>query len=70
MERNDEAKEEWMIFNSTDSVFFDPRTFATKEDAAAAAEDHRAAYATQGYYLTADGFRIDPADIELEIVPA
>jgi len=61
-----------MIFNRTDSIYFDPRTFATQAEAAAAAaaEDHRAAYATQGYYLTADGFRIDPADIELEIVPA
>jgi len=53
-----------------DGVYFDPRTFASQAEAAAAAEDHRAAYATQGYYLTADGFRIDPADIELEIVPA
>lgn len=70
MELHDEASTDWMIFNSTDSVYFDPRTFATKEEAAAAAEDHRAAYATQGYYLTADGFRIDPADIEIEIVPA
>jgi hypothetical protein len=70
MELHDEASAGWMIFNSTDSVYFDPRTFGTKEDAAAAAEDHRAAYATQGYYLTADGFRIDPAEIEIEIVPA
>lgn len=70
MEHHDEVCEGWMIYNSTDAVYFDPRTFATKETAAAATEDHRAAYATQGYYLTADGFRIDPADIELEIVPA
>ncbi len=67
MKRDDQG---WLIYNASDSVYFDPRTFATKEEAWAAAEEHRAAYATQGYYLTADGFRIDPADIELEIVPA
>lgn len=67
LEQNDEVNAEYMIFNSTDGVLFDPRTFHTVDEATVAAEEHRAAYTRQGYYLTADGLRIDPADIELEI---
>lgn len=70
MEHNDELQSGFMIFNATDGVFFDPRTFETKEEASDAAEKHRAAYARQGYYLTADSLRIAPEDLELEIVPA
>lgn len=58
------------VYNATDGVFFDPRVFATKAEAWAAAEEHRAAYRRQGYYLTADGLRIDPETLDLEIVPA
>lgn len=68
MEENDETSAGFMIFNATDGVYFDPRSFPTQEEASEAAEEHRAVYNRQGYYLTADGLRISPDDLELEIV--
>ena len=67
-DNEDEVKAGFAVFNATDGVYFDPRTFQTEEEASIAAEEHRAAYARQGYYLTVDRMRIDPADLELEIV--
>lgn len=50
------------LFNSTDGVWADPRSFRTKEQAERAAEEFRGRY-----YLTADGRRIAPTEVELEV---
>ena len=68
IESSDEPETGFVIYNMTDGVPFDPRTFQTEAEAWAAASEHRAAYGKQGYYLTADGLRIDPAALELEVV--
>lgn len=65
---NDEELTGFWIYNATDRVPFDPRTFPTTSEAWAAVQERRAAYRRQGYYLTAAGERIDPAILELEVI--
>jgi hypothetical protein len=65
----DETTTGYAIWNATDGVFFDPRTFETEEEASQIADELRARYSGQGHYRTAGGHAIDAADLELEIVP-
>ncbi len=57
------------LWNSTDSVFASPEAFENEEQAQAYAKAFRQRFAAQGYYLTADGYRISPDDVELVVVP-
>lgn len=59
-----------MLWNETDQVYASPETFKTKAKAAAFASRFRERFAAQGYYLTADGMRIAPEDLELVVVSA
>ena len=58
------------LWNDTDQVFAAPNDFETEDQALAYAEAFRRRFAAQGYYLTADGHRIAPEDVELIVVPA
>jgi hypothetical protein len=57
------------LWNETDQVFAAPEDFETEEQARAYAEAFRKRFVAQGYYLTADGDRISPDDVELVVVP-
>lgn len=57
------------LWNETDGVFASPDAFETRAEAEAFAAKFRTRYAAQGYYLTADGLRISPDDVELIVVP-
>ena len=59
----------YMLWNETDKIFASPEEFETKAKAEAFAVRFRKRFAAQGYYLTADGARIAPEDVELVIVP-
>lgn len=58
-----------LVWNETEQLYASPDSFGTEAEAQAFADAFRARYARQGYYLTADGFRIAPEQIELVIVP-
>lgn len=58
------------LWNETDQVFASPDDFDTEAQALAYAEAFRKRFAAQGYYLTADGDRIPPEEVELVVVPA
>ena len=55
----------FILWNDTDGIPAWPEPFKTKRDALNFARAFRARYAQQGYYLTADGQRIDPKDVLL-----
>jgi hypothetical protein len=50
----------YILWNDTDGVPAWPEPFKTERAARKAAQAFRARYLRQGYYLTADGQRIDP----------
>ena len=58
------------LWNETDQVFAAPDDFETEAQALAYADAFRKRFAAQGYYLTADGYRISPDEVELVVVPA
>lgn len=60
----------FILWNDTDGIPAWPEPFKTKRDALEFARAFRARYARQGYYLTADGLRIDPEEVELVPRPA
>jgi hypothetical protein len=59
----------YYLKNETDGVLAAPCAFATRAEARAYAAAFRKRYKVQGYYLTSDGLRISPEDIELVIDP-
>ena len=59
----------YFLRNETDGVLAAPYAFATRAKARAYAAAFRKRYEAQGYYLTSDGLRISPKDIELVIDP-
>ena len=69
MEYDEETLTGWALWNVTDGVFADPAVYPTKEAAADAAARFPERYRAQGYYKTADGLRIDPREVEIEVVP-
>jgi hypothetical protein len=60
----------YMLFNSTDGLEADLRTFPSIPAAMKAREDFKSRFKIQGYYKTSDGRRIPVEDVELEIIPA
>jgi hypothetical protein len=59
----------WAVENRTDEIPAWPEPFETMSEAREFIRAFRARYEEQGYYLTADGLRISPKWVELEIVP-
>ena len=59
----------YFLRNETDGVLAAPYAFATRAEARAYAAAFRKRYEVQVYYLTSDGLRISPRDIELVIDP-
>lgn len=59
----------FMVWNETDCVPAAQEPFDTPEEAQAFVTQFSARYAAQGYYLTAQGQRIAPDDVELLVVP-
>jgi len=60
----------FILWNDTDGIPAWPEPFKTEREALEFARAFRARYARQGYYLTADGLRIDPEDVALVPRPA
>jgi len=58
------------LFNETDQVYAAPMRFPTEAAAEEYAREFRKRFNVQGYYLTADGYRISPENVELMVVPA
>ena len=69
LKQDDKENAMFLLKNETDDVFASPDAFETEKEAEAYAEEFRARYAAQGYYLTVRGERIAPSDIELVAVP-
>jgi len=59
-----------ILWNETDGIPAWPEPFKTRRDSLNFARAFRARYARQGYYLTAEGRRINPKDIVLVPRPA
>jgi hypothetical protein len=59
----------YLLWNGTDGVYAAPDAFATRSEARAYAVAFRKRFEAQGYYLTSDGLRISPKDVELVIEP-
>ena len=57
----------YKLFNETDGVYADPRTFSSMQTAYNAKVMFLERFERQGYYLTADGHRIEPEDVDLVI---
>lgn len=55
----------FILWNDTDGIPAWPEPFKTRRGALNFARAFRARYAQQGYYLTADGQRIDPKEVLL-----
>ncbi|MDM8001083.1 MAG: hypothetical protein QUS33_14135 [Dehalococcoidia bacterium] len=61
------ARRRYQVFNRTDGIWAAPFTMSRKE-AEAFVRGFPERYGQQGYYRTASGRRIRPADVELELV--
>lgn len=62
-------EEQFLVYNDTDGVFASPSSMSL-EEAYWFVKDFPKKYQGQGYYLTADGFRINPEDVVLVILEA
>lgn len=60
----------YRLWNETDQLFASPRTYRSEKQAKADADIFRKRIEIQGYYLTVEGKRIAPEDVQLKIVPA
>lgn len=59
----------YTLFNKTDGIRADPRSFKTEAAALRAAAEFRDRInRIQGYYAAADGRRLKPNEIELEVI--
>jgi len=59
----------YVLFNKTDGILADEREFDTPAAATIAGEAFRRRFCIQGYYKAADGRRLKPDEIELEVFP-
>ena len=60
----------YRLWNDTDQLFASPRNYRTEEQAKADGDKLRERFTIQGYYLTVEGKRIAPEDVQLKVVPA
>lgn len=60
----------YRLWNDTDQLFASPLTYRTEKQAKADADAFRRRIAVQGYYLTVEGSRIAPEEVQLKVVPA
>ena len=60
----------YRLWNETDQLFASPLTYKTEKQAKAYADTFRKRIAIQGYYLTVEGKRIKPEEVQLTVVPA
>lgn len=60
----------FILWNDTDGIPASPEPFKRKREALRFARAFRARHTQQGYYLTADGQRIDPKEVVLAPRPA
>ena len=56
---------DYRVFNATDGVYASPDVFDTAGAEEFCSQFRRKFKMIQGYYKTADGERIDPADVKL-----
>jgi hypothetical protein len=59
----------YQLWNETDHILAAPDMFKTQEQALACADKLRKRFASQGFYLTAEGKRIAPEAVKLVVVP-
>jgi len=59
---------EYMVMNQTDGIPASPCPFESREKAEEFCKMFRQRFKTQGYYFTSSQQRINPEDVELEIV--
>ncbi len=57
------------VFNKTDGIMAWPEPFDSTEKAEEFIKSFRERFKIQGYYFTKRMERIDPKDVELEIIP-
>jgi len=58
----------YVVFNQTDGIMASPGSFDSKEKAEEFIKGFRERFKFQGYYFTSKMERIDPEDVELEIL--
>jgi len=59
---------EYIVYNQTDGIIASPDSFKSPVEAEVFITNFRKRFRFQGFYLTSDMIKIDPADVELEIV--
>ena len=60
----------FQIFNYTDGIYASPENFTSKKAAKKFIQEYRERFKTQGYYRDNQWNKIDPKDIDLEIIPS
>lgn len=58
----------YRLLNKTDGVLASPKAFKTASRAKSCAEKMRKLFVNQGYYLTVEGKRIAPEEVEFAVV--
>jgi len=66
---NEKHSKGFQVFNYTDNIFASPETFKDKKSANNFIKKFRDRFKTQGYYRDNRWNKIDPKDIELEVIP-
>ena len=69
VEKRAAGKPEFIVMNQTDGIPAYPQTYKTRDAARKAIKAFRKRFEKQGFYKSAAGEEIKPADIKLEIVP-
>ena len=62
-------KDTWQVMNLTDGILASPAEM-TKQEAENFIARFPTKYSSQGYYLTANGIKIKPEEVQLKIIPA
>ena len=58
----------YIVYNKTDGIMASQESFNSPEEAEKFIKSFRERFKFQGYYFTSNMERIDPKDVELEIV--
>lgn len=56
------------VWNETDGIHASPNSFPSRASAQKFIDEFRKRFKIQGYYAAADGTRIPPDQVELEII--